>query len=149
MAHIDIIVGSVYGNAQNVAEHASEFLSGAGHNVTIHDDPDMAIFDQDTSILVITSTTGMGDIPPNLELFYADVQAASPNLAGKKTAVVALGDSSYCESYCGGGKQFAQLFETLHSTAIAPMLEVDAMETFDPEKDVLAWLETHHSKFDA
>lgn len=147
MAQIEIIVGSVYGNAQNVAEHASEFLTGEGHDVSIHTDPDVALLDEDVSFLVISSTTGMGDVPPNLELFFADAEAAAPMLAGKKYAVVGLGDSSYGDSYCGAGKQMFALFEALEGKAIAPMLEVDAMETLEPETDVVQWLSEHKDHF--
>jgi flavodoxin len=147
MAHIGIVVGSVYGNAQNVAEHAQGCLEEFGHDVTLSTDPELEILTESDALLVITSTTGMGDVPPNLELFYADAQADMPMLDGKKYAVVALGDSSYCESYCGAGKQFVELFESLQGKQVAPLLEVDAMETFEPEVDVVEWLKTVQDKF--
>jgi flavodoxin len=149
MAQIEIIVGSVYGNAQNVAEHAEQFLISAGHQVNVHTDPDIDLLKEDAAFLVITSTTGMGDVPPNLELFFADVQADLPSLQGKKYAIAALGDSSYCESYCGAGKQFAELFAQLQGEEITPMLELDSMETFTPEEDVVAWLKQHNIQFSA
>ena len=149
MAQIEIIVGSVYGNAQNVAEHAEQFLASEGYQVNVHTDPDVALLNENAGFLVITSTTGMGDVPPNLELFFADVQADLPSLQGKKYAIVALGDSSYCESYCGAGKQFSELFAQLQGDLITPMLEIDSMETFTPEEDVEAWLKEHHTKFSA
>ena len=99
--------------------------------------------------LIITSTTGMGDVPPNLELFFADIQADLPSLQGKKYAIAALGDSSYGESYCGAGKQFTELFAQLQGEEITPMLELDSMETFTPEEDVVAWLEQHSAQFSA
>ncbi|MCP3427765.1 flavodoxin domain-containing protein [Opacimonas viscosa] len=147
MANIGILVGSVYGNAQNVAEQAAEFLTNNGHEVITETDPDLGILDDHDAIFVVTSTTGMGDVPPNLELFFADAKDLMPMQTGKKFAVAALGDSSYCESYCGAGKQFFALLSDLQGEPIQPLLEIDAMETFEPEKDVLAWLEEHHDKF--
>jgi flavodoxin len=147
VANIGILVGSVYGNAQNVAEQAADFLINNGHEVTTETDPELAMLEEHDAIFVVTSTTGMGDIPPNLELFFAEAKDFMPMQNGKKFAVAALGDSSYCDSYCGAGKQFFELFTELQGEPIQPLLEIDAMETFEPENDVLAWLETHHVKF--
>ncbi|MET1218872.1 MAG: flavodoxin domain-containing protein [Glaciecola sp.] len=149
MAKIGIIVGSVYGNAQNVADHADIYLSEQGHDVTVETDPDLGFLDEHDIQFVITSTTGMGDVPPNLELFFADAKDTMPMQTGKKFAVAALGDSSYCESYCGAGKQFFELFTELQAQPLLPLLEVDAMETFEPEKDVLLWLQANIEKFAA
>lgn len=147
MANIGIIVGSVYGNAQNAAEEAQTFLANQGHEVEVHVDPDINLFNDHDGFLVVTSTTGVGDVPPNLELFYADAKDSLPLISGKKFAVIALGDSSYGESYCGAGKQMFELMGELQGSAIADLVEIDAMETFEPEADVLAWLEEHHNRF--
>ena len=147
MANIGIIVGSVYGNAQNAAEEAQTFLVNQGHEVEIHVDPDISLFNDHDSFLVVTSTTGVGDVPPNLELFYADAKDTFPLITGKKFAVVALGDSSYGESYCSAGKQMFELFTELQGAALSELVAIDAMETFEPEADVLAWLEEHHNRF--
>ncbi|MEN8770871.1 MAG: flavodoxin domain-containing protein [Glaciecola sp.] len=147
MANIGIIVGSVYGNAQNAAEEAQTFLANQGHEVELHTDADISLFNDHDSFLVVTSTTGMGDVPPNLELFYADAKDTFPLISGKKFAVIALGDSSYGDSYCGAGKQMFELLSELQGKAITDLVEIDAMETFEPEADVLSWLEQHHNSF--
>ena len=46
MSNIGIIVGSVYGNAQNAAEEAQAFLTNQGHDVELHVDPDVSLFDE-------------------------------------------------------------------------------------------------------
>ncbi|MGB2265052.1 MAG: flavodoxin, partial [Glaciecola sp.] len=61
--------------------------------------------------------------------------------------VIALGDSSYGDSYCGAGTLMFELLTELQGTPISDMVGIDAMETFEPEADVLAWLETHQSEF--
>lgn len=147
MANIGIIVGSVYGNAQNAAEEAQTFLSNQGHEVELYTDADLSLFNDHDSFLVVTSTTGVGDVPPNLELFYADVKDSLPLITGKKFAVIALGDSSYGDSYCGAGKQMFELLNELQGSAIESLVEIDAMETFEPEANVLTWLEEHHNRF--
>lgn len=67
-------------------------------------------------------------------------------LTGKPFAVAALGDSSYGESFCGAGKQFQALLNELQATAVADLLEVDAMETLEPEKDVVEWVNSIKDK---
>ena len=67
-------------------------------------------------------------------------------LTGKRFAVAALGDSSYGDSYCGAGKQFHALLTELQGNAVADMLEVDAIETLEPEKDVVEWVNTIKDK---
>jgi len=98
------------------------------------------------ALLIITSTTGQGDVPPNLEFVFSDLKDESPMLAGKPFAVAALGDSSYGESFCGAGKQFQALLTELQGNAVADMLEVDAIETLEPEKDVVEWVNSIKDK---
>ncbi|MED5324754.1 MAG: flavodoxin, partial [Pseudomonadota bacterium] len=50
------------------------------------------------------------------------------------------------ESFCGAGKQFHALLTELQGNAVADMLEVDAIETLEPEKDVVEWVNTIKDK---
>nr|WP_136251652.1 flavodoxin [Ningiella ruwaisensis] len=142
MGSVSIFAGSVYGNAQHVAEEVQTMLEAEGISCEVFTDPDVSDFTDAESVLVITSTTGQGDIPPNLELFHAELRETFPLMDGKPFAVVGLGDSSYGESYCGGGRQFFELLNELQGKAISEMLEVDAMETLSPEEEVVPWVKT-------
>jgi sulfite reductase alpha subunit-like flavoprotein len=64
----------------------------------------------------------------------------SPMLTGKKAGVIALGDSSYGDTYCGAGKQVDALLQTLHAQQTTPRLDVDACEHFEPWEVVETWL---------
>ena len=143
MATLTIIAGTVYGNAQHVAEQVEENLAQQGIDCVLESDPSVTDFTDADALLVITSTTGQGDVPPNLEFVFSDLKDESPMLTGKPFAVAALGDSSYGESFCGAGKQFQALLNELQATAVADLLEVDAMETLEPEKDVVEWVDYH------
>ena len=142
MSSVSIFFGSVYGNAQNVAEEVQSHLESKQIEVTVIEEPSVDDFVNAESILVISSTTGQGDVPPNLEWVVNDLRDQFPLLTDKPFAVAALGDSSYGESYCGGGKQVFALLEELQGKAIVPMLEVDAIETLEPEEDVVKWVDT-------
>ena len=140
MANLSIFVGSVYGNAQHVAEEVKKHVEGMSHTATIVDDPTVDDFRNSEFPLFITSTTGQGDLPPNLEFFFMDLRDASPLMEQKPFAVAALGDSSYGDTYCGAGRQVYELLEELQGKAVAPMLEVDAIETLEPETEVVSWV---------
>ena len=146
MATLKIIAGTVYGNAQHVAEQVEENLAEQGVDCLLESDPSVADFTDADALLIITSTTGQGDVPPNLEFVFSDLKDESPMLTGKPFAVAALGDSSYGDSYCGAGKQFHALLTELQGNAVADMLEVDAIETLEPEKDVVEWANTIKDK---
>ncbi len=59
---------------------------------------------------------------------------------GLPGAVIALGDSSYGDTYCGGGEQMRELFAELGVREVQPMLQLDASETVTPEADAEPWL---------
>lgn len=139
MATLNIIVGSVYGNAENVAEEVQAYCEDQGIEAEVFKDPDVSDFTDAQALLVITSTTGSGDLPPNLEFPIDELRTQFPLLEQKPFAVAALGDSSYGDTYCGGGQICQELLTELQGFPVADMLEVDAMETLEPELDVLTW----------
>lgn len=142
MAAVSIFFGSVYGNAQNVAEEVKSHIEGKGFSADVIEEPDVDSLKDAESVLVITSTTGQGDVPPNLEWWVDDLRSQSPQLDQKPFAVAGLGDSSYGDTYNGAGKQVFDLLEELQGNAVAPLLEVDAIETLEPESDVIEWVDT-------
>ena len=142
MAKIALIVGTVYGAAQYVAEQAQPLLVELGHSAELFTDAkldDVLKFDADIW-LVISSTTGQGDIPDNLLPFFLDVKDRFPLLTNKKFAVIALGDSSYT-TFCGAGEQLQELLLEIQGTELAPMLRIDACETLEPETIALPWIQ--------
>ncbi len=142
MRSVSIFAGSVYGNAQHVAEEVNDMLSAQGIESEVYTDPETDDFVNAESVLIITSTTGQGDVPPNLELFFSDLQDSFPLMDGKPFAVAALGDSSYGDSYCGGGRQFFDLLTELQGKPVAEMFEVDAIETLAAEEEVVPWVKS-------
>lgn len=145
MQKIAIMVGSVYGGAEYVAEQAQPLLQQKGHQVEWFHPASLdnvLAFNADCW-LFISSTTGQGDIPDNLFPFFAECRDRFPLLTGKRFAVLALGDSSYGETFCAAGKQLFEMLTELQGEAIAPMLEIDAGETLQAEDIALPWLEQH------
>lgn len=140
MSKVGIFVGSVYGNAQHVAEEVKAALAECDLSAQVFNDPSISDFQQASSLIFVSSTTGMGDIPPNLEFFIQDLREQMPLMANKPFAVAGLGDSSYGETFCGAGNQIFTLLTELQGNPIADLLEVDACETLEPEVQVVEWI---------
>lgn len=141
MADVGIFVGSVYGNAQHVAEQVEEMITGKGHSVEVFTEPTIEDFTSSKSVLFVSSTTGQGDLPQNIEFFVLDLRDKMPLMAQKPFAVAGLGDSSYGDTFCGAGKQIFEVLLELQGKPAADLLIVDAMETLEPEGEVVPWVE--------
>ncbi|WP_462157961.1 flavodoxin [Pseudoalteromonas sp. GB56] len=141
MPTISIFYGSVYGAAERLAETVCEKLTDLGHSAKLIDNPQVEDVATAEQILVITSTTGQGDLPDNLLPFFLGLQNQFPLLTGKSCAVIAMGDSSYGDTFCGAGKQFEELLIELQGHIVQPRLDIDAMVDFDPEPIALPWIE--------
>lgn len=141
MAKVSIFVGSMYGNAENLANDSAEFLNKSGHEASVIEPASITDVTQANNILFISSTTGSGDIPDNLLPLFLQMQSEFPMLTGKKVAVIALGDSSYGDTFCGAGKQIDTLIEELNATRVQPRLDIDACEYFEPWEPAEPWLQ--------
>ncbi|HAB02777.1 MAG TPA: flavodoxin [Pseudomonas sp.] len=140
---VAIISGSVYGTADEVARHAASLLAAAGlqawhaARATAQDIQGFA----PEALLAVTSTTGMGELPDSLMPLYSSLRDTLPSaLRDLPGAVIALGDSSYGDTYCGAGEQLRELFAELGVREVLPMLKLDASETVTPEADAEPWL---------
>ncbi|MDU9390544.1 flavodoxin [Pseudomonas japonica] len=138
-----ILSGSVYGTAEEVARHAQSLLKAAGFEAwhaaraTL---ADVQAFEPQ-AFLAVTSTTGMGELPDSLVPLFSEIRDSLPAAwRGLPGAVLALGDSSYGDTFCGGGEQLRELFAELGIEEVQPMLRLDASETVTPEVDAEPWL---------
>ncbi|RLU08191.1 flavodoxin [Pseudomonas prosekii] len=140
---VAILSGSVYGTAEEVARHAANILKKAGFD-TWHN-PRATLADVQAfapeAFLAVTSTTGMGELPDNLQPLYSMIRDQLPAAwRGLPGAVIALGDASYGDTFCGGGEQMRELFGELGLREMLPMLRLDASESVTPETDAEPWL---------
>ena len=143
MAQIDIVVGSVYGAAMLVAETLAAELARQGHKTTLYEEARLEDIDPGRFLLLVSATTGQGDIPPNLQPFATDLAERAPWLKGLRYALVAMGDSSY-DHFCGAGRRLDSQLQELGATAVVPRLELDATLHDEPERVALAWLKSWH-----
>ena len=140
---VAILSGSVYGTAEEVARHAQQLLVAAG--LEAWHQPRAQLADVQAfapeAFLVVTSTTGMGELPDNLQPLYSAIRDQLPAAwRGLPGAVIGLGDASYGDTFCGGGELMRELFGELGIREVLPMLRLDASETASPEADAEPWL---------
>ena len=139
MAEIGIFVGTMYGNALLVAEEAEAILTAQGHKATVFEDPELSDWQayQDKYVLVVTSTTGQGDLPDSIVPLYEGIKDMyQPHL---RYGMIALGDSTYA-NFCGGGVQFDALLQEQGGTRVGDMLMIDASEDPEPESVSNPWV---------
>ncbi|MBQ0741812.1 MAG: flavodoxin domain-containing protein [Pseudomonas sp.] len=140
---VAILSGSVFGTADMVADEAASVCTSAGLEV-VRVKPatvDAMLAAQPESLLVCTSTTGMGELPDSFMPFYLELQSRFPLLTKIPFGVIALGDSAYGDTFCQGGELMRELLLELQAEEVLPMLRLDASESVTPEVDAQPWLE--------
>ncbi|WP_445001358.1 flavodoxin domain-containing protein [Halomonas mongoliensis] len=143
MPMLKIFVGTMYGGALDVAEQVKPLFEGAGYEVAILENPsldDLTAPDTDLALFCV-STTGSGDYPGTFANFARAIAEQSPGLSSLRYGLIALGDSSYGETFCGAGRQLDELLEGQGATRLGERLEIDAMETFMADDAALPWVE--------
>lgn len=147
MANVKFLVGSTYGNAEQVAEDAADQFADLGHQVKVVSRPtiDDVLVSGTEVVIICSATIGEGEIPDNLLPFYSQMRDECPLLSHIKYGVIALGDSSY-DNFADGGRQMDELMSELQALAVQEMLVIDACETPDPEEAVIEWMNLLHQK---
>ena len=136
MAEVGIFVGTMYGNSLLVAEEAEAILASQGHKATVYEDPELADWEKykDKYILVVTSTTGQGDLPDSIVPLFQGIKDQLGYQPDVRYGIIALGDSAYA-NFCGGGKQFDALLQEQSAQRVGEMLLIDAGEHPEPESE--------------
>lgn len=140
---VTLLTGSVSGTADMVADAAQARLQAAGLQVSRLSGANLDEFlaTEPDAVLVVTATTGMGEVPDDLLPLQAELSDRFPLLTDKPFAVIALGDSSYADTFCQGGHDMRQLLLELQASELLPMLELDASETVNQDEDAVPWVD--------
>ena len=143
MSKFTIIVGTMLGASEYVADHLQGVLESAGHqaNVLLDTSLDKLDLADPGYWLVCTSTHGAGDLPDNIQPFAEEILSQSPDLNQVRFAVCGLGDSSY-DSFCQGGRTMDELLAKRGGHRLTEMLTIDMIGNELPEDKAEAWLQT-------
>jgi len=90
--------------------------------------------------LIVTSTTGSGELPEGLLPIYQDLDSQAAKLINKPFAVIALGDSSYGDSFCAAGKMMDEKLADLGGQRLLPLLTLDALQYFQAGDGAEEWI---------
>ncbi|WP_416306756.1 FMN-binding protein MioC [Neptunicella sp. SCSIO 80796] len=135
---VEIIVGSMLGASEYVADALAAKLETLGIHSEIYLTPDMQQLDQDNLWCICTSTHGAGDLPDNIQPFAE--QLKQQQLPRVNYIIIGLGDSSY-DTFCEGGKQMHQLMQSAKANSLSEPLYIDVLHHPIPEDEAETWLE--------
>jgi MioC protein len=139
---LTILVGTMTGTAQLVADEVGDWVKAQGLAVEVRatDGLDAGVLAPGGAFLICTSTYGQGDVPDNAQALFADLEQKKPDLARVAYGVIALGDRTYAQTFCFGGKRFDALLQSLGARRIGEIMLHDASAGTMPEEVALDWI---------
>ncbi|GAA6186392.1 MULTISPECIES: FMN-binding protein MioC [Alteromonadaceae] len=140
MANYEIIVGTMLGASEYVADALQETLEANGHSANIHLEPNIEEIPNEGKWLICTSTHGAGELPDNIQAFAKQIKNHS--LDNVQFLVVGLGDSSY-DTYCYGAKTMQELLHNSGATLLSPAFHIDVLNHPIPEEAAVEWLTSY------
>lgn len=141
MQSIQLIIGSVDGTAAFAGNLLANQLIENGYPVTTPVKTSIKHLTQ-TDIglnLIITSTTGQGELPSTLRPLRRALYTKRPVLSHLHYAMTILGDSSYGDDYCLGGLKLDELLTQSQAIKKQETLLIDAEKTNNPEDLIVPW----------
>ena len=159
MSSIQIIVGSMLGGTEYVAEACEETLNDLDHKVDIHLKPDLKSIlnntfpsineqkkhsdsDKKPLWIICTSTHGAGDYPDNIKQFASDLSNCDQDLSTVSFLTIGIGDSSY-DTFCKAAVDISKLMISKACIEIIPIKTLDMSEDIDPEELAQQWIRTN------
>jgi len=140
---LTILVGTMTGTAQLVAQELELRLDDGETRVytKLMDGQDASVFDGGGLFLICTSTYGQGDVPDNARQLHDSLGSERPDLSRVHYGVIALGDRTYMDTFCNGGKRFDSLLGELGAHRIGEVMLHDASAGTMPEEVAAQWIE--------
>jgi len=159
MSSIQIIVGSMLGGTEYVAEACEETLTKLDHHVDIHLKPDLQNILNNTFPtnneqnsnndlaknpiwIVCTSTHGAGDYPDNIKQFVSDLSNCDQDLSTVSFLTIGIGDSSY-DTFCKAAADISKLLISMGCKELTSIKTFDMSEDIDPEDLAQQWISTN------
>jgi len=140
---ITILVGTMTGTAQLVAQELELRIDDdkTRAQARLMDNLDATVFGAGGLFLICSSTYGQGDVPDNAKQLYESLQNARPDLSHVRYGVIALGDRTYAETFCNGGRRFDRILSELGARRIGEILLHDASAGTMPEEVAADWID--------
>lgn len=140
---VKILVGTMTGTAELVADEISDVLVDKGLDVEIElmDDLDCSIFEDGSAYIICTSTYGQGDVPDNGQALFEALTKEAPDLSAISYGIFALGDMTYAATFCFAGTAFDEVMSKSGAKRIGDVLMHNAASGSLPEDEAGSWAE--------
>ena len=128
---LHIVYGTQTGTAEELAYDIEKLSKDKGVDCKVFelDDITMVKLKEINKLLIVTSTTGDGEVPDNGLTFWENLSSLTElNISNLKYGVLALGDSSHYD-FCNAGKIIDEKLQDLGANRIIDRQECD----FDTE----------------
>ena len=119
----------------------SAFCLSINIKANIYEEGTLADWQKYSTVLVISSTTGQGDLPDTIApLFYElrDNVGYQPNL---HYGLIALGDSLVTIIFVVQVCNLKRYYKSIKQKRIGEILKIDSMDIAEPEVFAINWLE--------
>ena len=138
---LKILVGTMTSTADYIAQAIQMDCADLVEDieVALMDGLDIGTFDEDAIYLICTSTYGSGDVPDNARVLYESLDSRPKFLGHVRYGVIALGDRSYAQTFCGGGRSFDERLQGLGARRIGEVWCHDASAGTLPQELGAAW----------
>ena len=139
---LKILVGTMTSTADYVAQAIQMDCADLVDDIEVlhMDGLDISAFDEaDALYLICTSTYGSGDVPDNARALYDSLDLQPRFLGHVKYGVIALGDSTYAQTFAFGGRKFDERLQGLGAQRIGELWVHDASSGTLPEELGAAW----------
>lgn len=141
MSSYQIIVGSMLGGSEYVAEACEETLKALGHEAIVHLTPTLSdIKSENQHWLICTSTHGAGDYPDNIQQFVIDLINTDRDLSTVNFIVIGIGDSNY-DTFCFAAINIKKTLLSKGCNELTDILTIDMSTDVDPEDLSQLWID--------
>ena len=134
---LKILVGTMTSTADYVAQaiqmDCADLVDAI--EVQLMDGLDIGAFDEaDVLYLICASTYGSGDVPDNARHLYDSLDLQPRFLGHVRYGVIALGDRTYLQTFCFGGRKLDERLQDLGAQRIGEVWCHDASAGTLPEE---------------
>jgi len=137
---LKILVGTMTSTADYVAQAIQMDCADLVDDieVVLMDGLDISVFQESALYLICTSTYGSGDVPDNARGLYDSLDNEPAYLGDVRYGVIALGDRTYQQTFCFGGKKFDERMQGLGARRIGEVWCHDASAGTMPDEEAAA-----------
>ncbi|MEM9782463.1 MAG: flavodoxin domain-containing protein [Pseudomonadota bacterium] len=97
--------------------------------------------DGETFYVLVSSTTGSGDVPGSAETFYEALTSEKPDLSHVRFAIFGLGDRTFGDTFNQGSEKIMEAMLACKARMVGERGIFDASSAKMPEELAVPWLE--------